>query len=603
MSTDDSPPFRWTFLRMEGFQSYRESRQLDLENDLTLLAGRNDVGKSAILRALRLHVQAERGASESCRVAYGWDVSSQLLTELVSQAVGAPGTNMEPDAWEYLQRGGRRRFTVAFATNNWDATGQMMGAGHWRMIEIAVDDAVFATGSQGEWRASGAVSDPKLAEGLAQAANALGSRVSFVAPRRPAAGALQLAAEDTLAPDASNLTSVVDFLANNDRHTKFAELESFITAAFPEITNVQVARQRGSSPLVGELYIVYGGREDLRVPLRYCGTGVEQLLALGVGVLTAAEPRLFLVDEPQAFLHPHAERSLLNLFEKYGQHQYVVATHSGVFLNNRPISKARLVTLEGASSEITEVRAPAQVLDELGVTAADLWLPDVVLWVEGPTEVEVINTVRSALGILTDVNCVVRGMPGASKFASGRQSEASFRFVDAVAGATAPRDPGITRFLFDRDEKSEELRGRIADASGGRARFLDVRELENLLLDTRILGPALREVAESVEVSPPADERVEEMLQGLLGSEADAQLFPGGESGGDPSQRIKGSEALKRLYWELCTAPYDKVRDGARLAELALAHAPEVLQPLVDVLNEVAEEIDAAKDEGGRAGA
>ena len=52
------------------------------------------------------------------------------------------------------------------------------------------------------------------------------------------------------------------------------------------------------------------------------------MLALAVGVLTATEPQLFLIDEPQAYLHPAAERSMLSLLESHPQHQYIIATHS-----------------------------------------------------------------------------------------------------------------------------------------------------------------------------------------------------------------------------------------------------------------------------------
>jgi energy-coupling factor transporter ATP-binding protein EcfA2 len=578
-------------LEVSGFQSYREPRTLRLEPDLTLLAGRNDVGKSALLRALRLYIQVEYGAARDARVTYVWSVPASELLELVAATVGSPGTNMEESAWGALQQEDPVELSVTWAPSNWDERYQAVGSGQWHGVAVALPGASFELDATGSWRPTDPVSDTRLATALQGASNTLGSRVSFLAPRRPAAGPLALSGQDTLEPDASNLTSVVDYLANNERHTRFAALETFMHEAFPEITNIQVTRVPGSTPLHGEIHVVYGGREDLRVPLRYCGTGVEQLLALSVGILTAKEPRLFLVDEPQAFLHPHAERSLLSLFMTYDQHQFVVATHSGVFLNSRPISQARLITMPGASSEISHVGGPSEVLDELGVTAADLWLPDVVLWVEGPTEVEVLNLLRRELGVLSDVNASVRPLPGAARFASGRQSDATFRFVEAVAKAVSPRDPGLVRFLFDRDEKSEAEQKKIVKASQGKALFLPVREIENLFLRGPIIGRALREVAAATGGEPPTDEAVQEVLDQFLADEEDGQLFRVNGSEAPAAERVKGSEVLKRLYWNLVTASYDKVRDGARLAEIALEDEPGAMEPLVALLRSIETQI------------
>src|SRR5262249_32310445 len=134
------------------------------------------------------------------------------------------------------------------------------------------------------------------------------------------------------------------------------------------------------------------------VPLKHCGTGIEQLLIVATGVLSEPHPCVFLIDEPHAHLHPFAERELLRFIDRHRHHQYIVATHSGVFLNSVRLSQARLVYQEGARTRISAIQRAMQVLAELGFTAADLWSHDVLVWVEGPTEVAIISRLLDSIG-------------------------------------------------------------------------------------------------------------------------------------------------------------------------------------------------------------
>src|SRR5262249_44886 len=133
-------------------------------------------------------------------------------------------------------------------------------------------------------------------------------------------------------------------------------------------------------------------------------------------------------DEPQAYLHPHAERSLIELLGDNPQHQYVIATHSNFLLGARPLSSARLLTMEGGVTRITEFPARDDLLSELGLTARDFWSTESILWVEGRSEVEAL---RVAAGE-TASNIYISAMPeNASRFssASTQQAEATYRFL------------------------------------------------------------------------------------------------------------------------------------------------------------------------------
>lgn len=155
------------------------------------------------------------------------------------------------------------------------------------------------------------------------------AKMSYIGPRQVFRGSQQLYAQLQLESDGRNLTQVLYHLSVNHPVTLFRRLIEVMKESFPEIETLRVQVLPDSSQQnQGEVVVHYSGRPDQPVRLRFCGSGVEQMLALTVGILTASEPRIFLIDEPQAYLHPHAERSLLALFERYPQHQYILVTHS-----------------------------------------------------------------------------------------------------------------------------------------------------------------------------------------------------------------------------------------------------------------------------------
>ena len=54
-----------------------------------------------------------------------------------------------------------------------------------------------------------------------------------------------------------------------------------------------------------------------------------------------------LIDEPHSFLHPTAERLLLEFLRRNQQHKYVITTHSAIFINAVPASQITHLTGNG----------------------------------------------------------------------------------------------------------------------------------------------------------------------------------------------------------------------------------------------------------------
>src|ERR1700688_2772156 len=66
-------------LRVRGFQSYVTEQNVKLDHELTVLAGQNNVGKTALLRSIRQIADPKPGAAADFMVEYEWEMSPNVI--------------------------------------------------------------------------------------------------------------------------------------------------------------------------------------------------------------------------------------------------------------------------------------------------------------------------------------------------------------------------------------------------------------------------------------------------------------------------------------------------------------------------------------------
>jgi len=564
-------------ISLRGFQSYRAEQRVPIAPNLTLIAGRNNVGKSALMRALLIWLEQQEGLASDFRLSYTWSIARAELGTAV------PGLEQIPQ-WPLLPP--VVRLVVSIESNQ---AGQATG-NDLRITKIALGDQVAAIPGDNQqlvWSGLPSPSNTAGLAGLGDLAKMSATNVVYVAPRhidlRPGQ---HVYSETTLRPDGQNLANVLRYIREADPRKQWAELMAFMRQAFPDIEDLTVPTVPDQSTAQGEPMVYYRGLEN-GVPLRLSGTGVQQLLALSAALICARGSRLVLIDEPQAYLHPHAERALVRLMSDKSQHQYIVATHSSALLSASPLSSTRLLTLTDTGTELVDVGAADDLLSELGFTAADLWLPEAILWVEGPSDAAALQALMACELDQRSLGIAVRPMPaGASQFVgtSSRRAEAAYRFCEAAVAAVAPLSVPVS-FLFDRDAKTDAIISRLAEVSGGRAHFLPVRELENLFLDGPLLQLFINQRRTAFDLPELEPGAVQNRLTALLADSSNTKLFPSGiAQGEDPLDVVKGSAVLGVLCDEMLASEYQKVEDGRWLAETACRERPERLNPLRNVL-------------------
>ncbi len=119
------------------------------------------------------------------------------------------------------------------------------------------------------------------------------------------------------------------------------------------------------------------------------GDGVKSLTTMAILSQTDAKNRIVIIDEPEAHLHPEAVHYLKKvLFKLAKDNQLVISTHDPIFVNRLSIA-SNIIVEKGEAK-------PAQRIDQirrlLGVRTADnLMYSDYVVIVEGPSDKNVME--------------------------------------------------------------------------------------------------------------------------------------------------------------------------------------------------------------------
>lgn len=136
---------------------------------------------------------------------------------------------------------------------------------------------------------------------------------------------------------------------------------------------------------------------EYEVNMSYKGTGIQRLFMVSYFQYLAEQSGndkgsyIFALEEPETFLHPGAQRTLLDSLKKIAEHhQVIITTHSPVFaseINNKNITVAIKTNVESVYKQNDEISAETLV-EELGVRASDNILNSKLLvFVEGSNDV------------------------------------------------------------------------------------------------------------------------------------------------------------------------------------------------------------------------
>jgi predicted ATP-dependent endonuclease of OLD family len=132
-----------------------------------------------------------------------------------------------------------------------------------------------------------------------------------------------------------------------------------------------------------------------------CGLGLQDLLII-IFVCISPQYSVIGIEEPENHIHPEIQRELLQ-FLKSTDKQYFITTHSSVFLDSK-YADSIYMTRKEEKIEVIEVSDKAELLTNLGYSVIDNLVSKLIILVEGPSDVPVINEFAKILGIDSKIN-------------------------------------------------------------------------------------------------------------------------------------------------------------------------------------------------------
>jgi putative ATP-dependent endonuclease of the OLD family len=393
-------------LKLRNYRSYVEL-DLGLNPGMNVFVGENNVGKSILLQALQLGISLNRGPltsdywpdgtregpiSISIEIALGKDE-----LDLISLLVPTP---QKESLRDHL-----------LVTLNWQAP-TMAGEARIEFLDSVTRNvtARIRFGFQGYTRDNdGAV---VLGDELSTVIqNILSQRYYHFPEFRQRPSGPELSDTDSLkSTEGVRLAAILFKMRTGsiDQREEFSRIQEAFHAMFSDLTLEAI--KRGSQPVV----VIKRAKARHELPISEVGAGIMEILLILTHLVEQSD-RVFVIDEPEAHLHPHSQRLLSQLlaYSSVKNNQVFVISHSPYFANFKDLYGIMLVRSQAGRSMV--VRLPHGYLtpEELTRASKIVWSEDKeflfskrVLLVEGETEYSAMPIIAKKLGQGFDENGV-----------------------------------------------------------------------------------------------------------------------------------------------------------------------------------------------------
>ncbi|GCE05752.1 AAA family ATPase [Dictyobacter aurantiacus] len=604
-------------LQIKNYMSFSSSEEINLLSGFNVIVGQNNVGKTALLEALSLHItsnphhsletkprpgipslpysevnvafQIEEGEAEHMLIDAGEPIFVPLPPDIEINNFNR--IEFADKFRERLRSSGLLR--CCYRTNHGFVSAYLDGYSKNNDNLPTMRFNVGFTQGQGKL-------EPVLEGGFPigvtsfgiNLANAMCERIYLFRAERLNVSTSPFGYSTTLQSNASNLAEVLHNMQNSNP-ARFRRFNEHVSIIFPQIKFITVPpsfRENNGVQILVWSVDPATEREDLAVPLSKSGTGIGQVLAILYVVLSAQYPQTIVIDEPQSFLHPGAVRKLIEILKQHPQHQFIITTHSSEIVSASNCKVLLLLRKEEFETKIetldsTEVKDLQILLSEVGVRLSDVFGADNILWVEGSTEEQCFPLIVEKL-----LKQPLRGTKIMSVLQTGdfegRHSGKIFQIYNRLSTGRWLVPPAIG-FIFDREGRSEREQEDLKRRSQGRVVFLPRRMYENYLLNIHAISFIISNIENFREKQVTYTEIAEWVEENRWNKKYLNKDIPNLERTEEKwLQEVHGAKILNDLfqYFSERRFFYDKVKHGIALTEWIIENNPSDLVEVEELI-------------------
>jgi AAA domain, putative AbiEii toxin, Type IV TA system len=445
--------------------------KLEKLGQVNTICGPNNSGKSTLLRCL------SRGDS----LIQGHTLTMEILDKLVRAWV-APNVD---DAGALRDR--LKSELSKDLLRNADATPVIYSDEHNQFVECVKRIASNAGTQQSPtWMhlsQTGAPSDMAMHIPLSIILANKPPTIAVIPPKRSldvaSAPALNSAAVEF---DGRGLTPELFRLKNQQQDSAERKLFEKLVAAFAEVSggcSFDVVSNAGNA-----LALRIKGAHGTWVEAAQSGLGLHDLLTILYWSIVGQQ-EVLIVEEPENHMHATMQRRLLQVLKRETEKQYFFSTHSNVFLDSQFVDRV-FTTSWATKIEVADQTSRAQLLNDLGYTIADNLVCDLVVLVEGPSDIPVLQELIGKVGVAD--KHTLKFWPLGGDIMDQTDLTVLTQSMHVVA-------------LIDGDPKSSKVRERFVDNCNKHQ--ISVTRLARYAIENYFTIAAIRQVFPEVEKNHP----------------------------------------------------------------------------------------------------
>lgn len=431
-------------MRVHNFRAFSDSGLVTI-GGVTPIVGRNDVGKSGLLHALRLFFEPPKRGGLDVADLHGKDLNAIASVEIAFRPSALMTQEVQIDAKNKIHLTVDRLVdSRGLLRLRLSVSAKAITAFEMLILDVD-DDALFPLAIKNHDELLGLLNANGLpavkagketnqekrdtlrahaqaaGKGLREAwvnATAIEKKVRDILPQliiftdtanygigeTPVQNQFKGIVDKAFAahPNAQQIEDDIQSTIQTEFNKVFERLSRLTTT----VTSLEATTKVSWKKAVDGIGLSWGDPAGVTIPYEMRGAGVRRLFMVAyfqyeaaASIHTADGPKyVFAVEEPEVHLHPGAQRDLDSAFRELADlgHSVIFTTHSPVFASMSPLRDLVLVVRPHATAEAQQVPNidPSQVAAELGVEASDRLVgKNHVVLVEGSRDVEFYNNV------------------------------------------------------------------------------------------------------------------------------------------------------------------------------------------------------------------